>query len=212
MLANLTPEFENSKDPSFKQSRSAQEIFEKVMVNELPVFVEIQDRALEMTLADLHGRHPSYQNRNSKPNRMNENIRGLLFDQFPDEMKETESRRFYFEKPGEYIILFKKLKSNFMPTNISTRTTRRILQQLGIEFTDEKPIVFIGYIMNKAWDEIKQQCAVYISAGKIVWITDLRRFDKGLTTTSLFPQTPEDDAPLVVRPKNRDPEGKQLEN
>jgi len=201
MDANLGKQFEKPNESSFFSIPSGQETFENVMVRELGAFVDIQEKALDLMLDELKNKHPSFQNRNSKANRMNENIKGLLIDHFPNEMKETDSRRFYFEKTGKYIILFKKLSSAFMPMNVSTKSVRKILSQLSLDFP-EIPIVFVGYIPNSSWDELKKICAVYISQGKVIWVSDLRRFDSGSATVELFNNTPDDGSPLV-RPKIR---------
>src|SRR5690606_34165702 len=94
---------------------SSQQNFEIEMADELPIFLQIMENALVEMKDDLKNKHPSYQNRNSKANRMNENVRGLLFKNFPYEMKETDSQRFYFEKKNKYIVLFKKLSNSFKP-------------------------------------------------------------------------------------------------
>jgi len=201
MKTNLGKDFEKPSEPSYFSVPSGQETFENVMLRELSTFVEIQERALDLMQDELKNKHPSFQNRNSKANRMNENIKGLLIDNFPNEMKETNSKRFYFEKTGKYIILFKKLSQAFLPMNISTKSVRKILSQLSMDFP-EIPIVFVGYIPNSAWDELKKICAVYISQGKVIWVSDLRKFNSGSATIELFTKNPDDDSP-IVKPKVR---------
>lgn len=209
MNTELQHDSDFNKAPGLSQALSAQEVFEQNMREVLPVFVEVQEKALQMALTDLHSRHPNFQNRNSKSNRVNENIRGLLFGMFPEDMRETESRRFYFYKKDQYVVLFKKLNNKLMPMNITTKNSKRILSQLSLEFPNEIPVIFIGYVIDKSWNEIKQQRAVYICNGKIVWVTDLYRFDKGLTSLNLFSNTPDDDAPLIVQPKRKKPDNEQ---
>ncbi|SOD17625.1 hypothetical protein [Pedobacter xixiisoli] len=202
MKSNLQEQPQEPRRGSFLSGLSPQQDFESAMASELPVFLQIQERALEMMRDELSEKHPSFQNRNSKANRMNENIKGLLFEHYPDQMKETFSKRFYFEKVGEYIILFKKLSEAFMPMNISTKSVKKILSQLSLDFP-EVPIVFVGYIPNLSWEELKRVCAVYISSGKVIWVSDLRRFDDGTIALDMFGNSPDDDAPILVRPKNK---------
>jgi len=200
MKKNLQEQKEENRKGSYYSGLSAQQDFENEMVAELPAFLQIQEQALQMMLDDLGSKHPSYQNRNTKANRMNENIRGLLFEHFPERMKDTLSKRFYFEKVGKYIILFKKLSYTFMPMNISTESVKKILSQLSLDFP-EIPIVFVGYVPNASWEELKRICAVYISNGRVIWVSDLRTFDNGLTPLELFSNTTDEDTPILVRPK-----------
>lgn len=202
MASNLQSNQDPSREPSFNQAPSAQEVFEQVMAEELSVFAEIQERALELTRAELSSKPISFQNRNSKANRMNENIKGLLFEAFPDHMQEDKDRRFYYEHKG-YRIYFKKLNDDLMPMHVGTKRSKRILSQGSLGFTDATPVVFVGYLVNKSWDELKKLCAVFIAQGKRLWMTDLRAFGTGTGQISLFPQNPSDDAPLVVQPKNK---------
>jgi hypothetical protein len=200
MSTNLQEQPEQQKRGSYFSGLSAQQDFESEMATELPAFLQIQEQALQMMKDDLGSKHPSYQNRNTKANRMNENIRGLLFEHFPERMKDTLSKRFYFEKVGKYILLFKKLSNRFMPMHINTKSVRKILSQLSLDFP-EIPIVFVGYIPNASWEELKRICAVYISNGSVIWVSDLRTFDTGLTPLELFSNTSDDEAPILVRPK-----------
>jgi len=200
MNTNLLEQPGQQKRGSYFSGLSAQQDFESEMATELPAFLQIQEQALQMMKDDLGSKHPSYQNRNTKANRMNENIRGLLFEHFPERMKDTLSKRFYFEKVGKYIVLFKKLSNRFMPMHINTKSVRKILSQLSLDFP-EIPIIFVGYIPNASWEELKRICAVYISNGSVIWVSDLRTFDTGLTPLELFNITSDDEAPILVRPK-----------
>lgn len=197
--ANLEQNHENGKNPSYNLEPSAQEVFEQVMANQLPVFAEIQQIAFEMMWDDIRKKPRTYQNRNSKANRMNENIKGLLFERFPNEMKEDSDQRFWFLKEGSCIIYFKKLDDNLMPMNVATGRSRRILEQHSL-FT-KLPEIFVGYRPNRSWEEIVNLCAVYISKGKRIWVTDLRDFESGISQLPIFPQTPIVDVPLLVKPK-----------
>lgn len=212
MITNLQSDYEYYKEPSLNQVLSSQEVFERVMANELPIFAEILEKALEMTLADLQGKHPSFQNRNSKANRMNENIRGLLFEHFPDEMHEDRHRRYFFKKDSKYIILFKKFNKKLKPMNIETKNSKDILKQCSLEFPDKVPLIFVGYTMNRSCDSIEELCAVYISNGQTIWITDLRRFNRGLSSFDIFGNSPDDDKPLDVQPKQKISNAEQEED
>ena len=207
------------QEHSYFSGLSSQQDFEIEMAQELPMFLQIQEKALEMMKNDLSQKHPSYQNRNSKANRMNENIKGLLFGEFPDEMKETISQRFYFEKRNKYIVLFKKLDRRFFPMNISTKSVKKILSQLSLDFP-QIPIVFVGYVPNRSWEELKHVCAVYISNREVIWVSDLRRFDRGITSLDLFSSGIVEDTSnqiseeefILVRPKKKQDKNETTNN
>lgn len=200
MSTNLQHESDYSKEHSLNQEYSSQEVFEKTMEAELPVFVKVIEEAFERTRKDLQGKPLSFQTRNTKSGRMNENVKGLLFEHFPDEMDENKNRRFFFDKGQNYRLYFKKLDcKSLRPMNVVTQASQKILQT-SMNFPGRVPI-FIGYVMNRTNDAIASICAVYFSEGQKVWVTDLRRFSDGLTSIELFSNSPDDDAPLVVQPK-----------
>ena len=199
-MANVDYNDENNhshqRETSFRNAPSAQENFEATFANELPVFAEIFLNALETTLTELSGKSLDYQNRNSKANRMNENIRGDLFKEFPENMVALRDR-FVFEKE-DYILFFKKLGPNSKPHNVRTYISDRLLQQT---IFDSKVLIFVGYQPDSNWDEILRMSAVYICQGSVVWVTDLREFMNGDRQAPIFPSAPAPDSPLIVRPK-----------
>ncbi|MPR35911.1 hypothetical protein [Salmonirosea aquatica] len=103
MDTNLQWDYDSSKEPnqpsSLRHQRSVQEVFEVELAEELPVFASIIEAAFNEGLSELARRPPIYQNRISKANKINELTKGMLFERFPDEMKE-DSDRFYFVKGG----------------------------------------------------------------------------------------------------------------
>jgi hypothetical protein len=180
--------------------------FEQSFNSEISAFVDVIFDAHHMTIGDLSPKGLKYQMRMTKSTLMNGNIKGLLFDQFPNEMKESKSSRFYFNMEKKIFILFKKLDEKLMPNNINTRNSRKILAQYAMDFEEDLPIVFVGYTVNKTWDKITRVVAVYIKDGKKVWISDLLNRGgsaAGTVTGNLFtpPVTGSDD--LVVKPKSK---------
>jgi hypothetical protein len=207
-MNTLLKEFQEEPQSNFLRSSTDQLDFEKEMKVELSFFVEIFDEAFTLTQNDLRDKPLSYQNRNSWASRMNENIRGLLFEKFPENMREANSGRFYFEKPDKCILLFKKLSNSYLPMNIQTENAQNILSQLSFDFP-QIPIIFIGYIPDSSWEDLKKICAVYISNRSVVWVSDIRNLERG-TPLPLFPSTPSDDTPIIVRPKSRTGEKGQV--
>jgi hypothetical protein len=180
--------------------------FEQSFNLEISSFVDIFFNAHQMTMGDLTPKGLKYQMRMTKSTLMNGNIKGLLFDQFPNEMKESKSSRFYLHRQKGFILLFKKLDDKLMPNNINTKNSRKILAQYAIDFEEDLPIVFVGYTVNKTWDRITQVVAVYIKDGKKVWVSDLLNrggSSTGTITGNLFtpPVAGSDD--LVVKPKTK---------
>lgn len=210
MALKLLEDFENPKKSSLRESPSAQEIFEDVMSQELLTFLNVMNEAHFMTLDELSKKSIHFQNRNSKANRMNEMIRGLLSKEYPDDVHENKHRRFFLRR-GNYRFYFKKLANNLKPRHNETPESQTLIQQnLGLSFSSEPITIWIGYIPSATWEELTTLCAVYIRNGSVVWTVDLRLHERGhrqLPVPYVEP-TIEDDQPLIVTPKKRgDQEG-----
>lgn len=183
---------------SMRAEPSAQEVFEASLANELPIFAGILQNAFDTGLANVRQLAPSYHTPNSKAIRINEQMKGMLFERFPGNMIDDGERFWLARDP--YRIFFKKLSRSSRPFNNETTSSKRILWQQNL-FINDTVTIFVGYCPNTAWDEIRRMSAVYISQNEVTWVTDLRQFNSGQTQLPVFPQNPLDDAPLVVRPK-----------
>jgi len=170
----------------------------------LPQFVEIFEKSLHKMLNEVERIDPSFLNRNSKPNRMNENIKGFLSKIFPDKIKENGSKRFYFLEKDGYILLFKKLNRDYLPSNIKTKSSKSILNQSALDLP-ELPIIFVGYTPNSSWEKIDRISAVYISGNEVVWKVDLRRYENEGRNFELFgvKKDVQEFPSLLVKPKNQ---------
>ena len=207
---------ENRDEGEKKKLPSLQIAFEQSFNTEIDYFVDIILHAHQLTMNDISPKGLKYQMRMTKSTLMNGNIKGLLFDQFPNEMKESKSSRFYLHRQKEFILLFKKFGDNLLPLNISTKNSKKILSQMTLDFEEDLPIIFIGYTVNPTWDRIKQVCAVYIKDGKKQWISDLlARGGAGSLTVENDLFTPVPVLPAIsveeipVRPKQKTKPGSQ---
>ena len=200
MEINLEPKVEIQA----KTLPTLQIAFEQCFKAEASVFIDIILHAHKQTISDLSPKGLKYQMRMTKSTLMNGNIKGLLFDQFPNEMKESKTGRFYLHRAKEFILLFKKLNDKSMPSNINTRNARKIFAQLALDFDEALPIVFMGFTVSNTWEQIKHIRAVYIKDGKKVWIADLlKQIDSAdlFSTTTQSEITPAFPEELQVKPK-----------
>ncbi|GAA4101336.1 hypothetical protein [Mucilaginibacter panaciglaebae] len=198
----------NDEDGSKKKLPSTLIAFEQSFDGDVDAFIDVILHAHQMTLEDMRTKRGKFQMRMTKSTLMNGNIKGLLFDQFPNEMKESKSSRFYLHRSKDFILLFKKLDERLMPSNIGTRNSRKIFSQMAIDFEEDLPIVFIGYTVDESWERIKQIVAVFIKDGKKLWVSDLlnRGGEAGIQTELFTPIKPQgnNDDDIAITPKRRD--------
>lgn len=170
-----------------------QEQFEMEMELELLDFKVIQETAFGDLLNERKRKNPNAINRNWNANTMNGNVKQHLIYQFPEQIQQDGTGRFYFKKDDKYILFFKKLNPNLMPSNIPTKNSERILNQLAFPFEEPIPIIFIGYTVDD-WDSLTGHYAVCIHNGIRKWVTDLTTLggSSRLTIAANGPVTPPD--------------------
>jgi len=179
-------------------------MFEEAIKSERDVLIDIILKSHHQTITDLSKKGIKYQIRATKSTLMSGNIKGMLYDHFGDNMKESKSGRYYFYKKGEFLLLFKKLNSSYMPTNIKTKNSGKILNQLPIDFQETLPIVFIGYSVSTSWEYIEKISAVYIANNKVEWVSNLLEIGSNLQSQqNLFSPNQEESSPtnIIVKPK-----------
>lgn len=179
-----------------------QEQFEVEMGQELVDFKLIQETAFNDLLNERKQKNPNAINRNWNANTMNGNVKQHLIAQFPEHIQQDGSGRFLFKKDEKYVLFFKKLNPNLMPSNIPTKNSERILNQLAFPFEEPIPIVFIGYTVND-WDSITGHYAVCIHNGVRKWVTDLTTLggSSRLTIAATSPVAPPPDIRVAVKKK-----------
>ena len=177
--------YEENRESQVPPKRYGADLFEERLSEEIIEIVEAHHKALTLLQKQRGNYDQSYFNRNWSPNQMNCNLKGILSEKFPLNIKNGSYGRFYFLKPGEYIIYFKKLTNEFWPSNIQTINSQKILNQISIEGTERLPIVFIGYRINSTWDGFDSLNAVYISNDNIVWNSDLMAAAAGRSVKQL---------------------------
>jgi hypothetical protein len=147
--------------------------FEETLSVELPIFKSILEQSFELTRKEKSVKRPNFLDRNWSAVTMSGNIKGLLFDTYPGNMKLDSNNRFYFNKEGKYIIYFKKLNEKLMPSNIPTRYSYKLYGQLALQFEEPIPIVFVGYTLNESNDELSGSFAVCLKNNVRKWASDL---------------------------------------
>jgi|GEM_PF-3102333 len=207
MAANILrdQEFSNEHHVNLRAIEEAE--FEKTFRPLLNDFVTIIDNSKQTMLDDLRGRYPSQLTHLSKPIRVNENIRGALFQAYPEKMHVVNTNTFAYINEG-YAFVFKKLSKKGKPSGILTRTLKRQLSQGVFNFPGfhVKKKVYIGYVVENTWEEISDIYAVTIKDFAIDWKIDLRNNFTGGSgrLVNLFSSDPTilpDDAGLVIKIK-----------
>jgi hypothetical protein len=197
-------EFSNESRVSLRAIEEAE--FEKEFRSLLNDFVSIIDNSKEIMLSDLNGRHPNQITHLSKPIRVNENIRGALFQSYPDKMHVVNINTFAYINEG-HAFVFKKLTKKGKPSGILTKTLRKQLTQGVFDFPNYnvKRKIYIGYVVESNWEDVSDIYAVTIKDFAIDWKIDLRENYEGGKTRVVNLFTPDpviSDSDLVVKIKN----------
>lgn len=207
MSANILRDQEFSNDRQINLRAIEENEFETAFRPLLNDFVSIIDDSKQTMLNDLKGRHPNQITHLSKPMRVNENIRGALFLAYPEKMHVINTNTFAYINEG-YAFVFKKLSKKGKPSGILTRTLKKQLSQGVFDFPgfNVKKKVYIGYVVEKTWEEISDIYAVTIKDFTIDWKIDLRNnyADGNGRIVDLFSPAPiiPTDAGLIVKIKS----------
>ena len=148
--------------------------FESAISDYTHAIINIFESAFSMMLEEAQGKKPNYFNRNWHSVVMNGNIQGLLLDYFgPEKIRFGPKGRFYLHIPGISKIYFKKLDNRKRPQNVITENDQLIKKQLTDDIDDLSSNIFIGYVVNSLWSEIKGIHAVSLSDyNDLNWIVD----------------------------------------
>lgn len=138
-------------------------------------------------------KRPRDLNRNWNANTMNGFIHGQLLDLVPEYFVELNHGRFGVRFPDKFLLLFKKLNKNLHPESISTLTSNNYLDQLTTSDSETETVVFIGFTVNKTWDQITGIFAVNIISGVIDWVFDFDDIGKNISIQGPRSSGPFDD-------------------
>jgi hypothetical protein len=175
--------------------------FESALIKELNVFSIIIDESFAMMQKEKSMKNPRFRDRNWEAITMSGNIKGLLYSSFPDFIKVDSCGRLYFKNEKKYILLFKKLSDQKLPSNISTVNSRKLYGQYAFSFEVPNPIVFIGYTVNDSWEVLTGKYAVCLKNERIIWISDIMNNASNKTVSIQTPQNVPDDLSELIRIK-----------
>lgn len=162
----------NKEDEESSRKDERQVRFETVMA---PYLLQINSAYEDAFIAmndELEGRSPSYKNHLSKPNRMNEQIKGKLTEIFGSKVRKLPYNRFGLFLEG-YVFLFKKLDRFGRPSNVKTKNSLAMTGQSKLNYPGQPEIIHIGYFTND-WEQLNSILAVKIEDQAIQWTSDLR--------------------------------------
>lgn len=123
-------------------------------------------------LCNSYPRH--YQNRNFEPNNLNSFVQGKISDIPHFECGEVSgnARRFYL-KIGMNKLFFKKVDKFLRPSGWNTKKVQMYNNQKTIDASDDLPITYIGYQVDKSNTSICGIYAIHMENGKIVWVSNI---------------------------------------
>lgn len=174
--------------------------FEGVMEEHIPRIISVIEEAFDAMSDEISGRSPSYLNHLSRSNRMNEQIKGRITDEYGTTVKRLPYNRFGLFIGG-YVILFKKLDKFGRPMNIPTTNSIALTGQGVLNFPGEPEIIHVGYTVDPSWEAIRKINAVKVEDQQVVWSSDLKAFAAARITTIIPKVIETDEEQLDVKPK-----------
>ena len=204
MSTNVNTLFDNRNSDDEESNKSESQIrFESMVRHAIPTIIDIVEEAHAEMLAELAGRHSTYMNHLSKSIRMNERIKGKVFDAFGDKAKMLRYNRFGLFIGG-YAILFKKLDRYGRPSNIRTQNSVMLTTQGKLNFVGEPEIIHIGYVVSPTWDSNPRTYAVKIENEVVQWSINLLSIggsSSAIVPIANTPTSPDDTDDLIVTPR-----------
>lgn len=201
MKTNLNTLFEDSKENDEESTKMPSQIrFEDKMEQEVPVLVEIINSAFDEMRNQVNNISPDFRNHLTKPNRMNEQVKGKLIEHYGDKIKSLKYNRFGLFLNG-YVFLFKKFNNKGFPSNIRTGNSVMLSTQGKLNFQGESEIIFIGFTVTPGYEDMRTIKAVKIVEEEVQWAVNL----EGLASDLRRKNTPSVVTPpehgIVVTPK-----------
>jgi hypothetical protein len=173
-MTNLNTLFDLSKYE--KRKSSEQQEFESKNRDLLIFFKSCVPLCLKMVHKKvLSVIEPIDQDKNLRAVVMSGLLKGQFLRKYPHYCHKATKQRFKLFVNGESIYL-KKLDNNFMPSNILTKESFLIFNQLSSSNTDLGTNIFLGYVVEDDWSKIIGIYAVCIDGDKLLWYSDLKNF------------------------------------
>lgn len=116
----------------------------------------------------------NYRNRNFEPNNLNSFVQGKISDIPNCECGEISgnARRFYL-KVGINKLFFKKVDKFLRPSGRNTKRVQMYNDQKTTDISDDSPITYIGYQVDKTNSSICGIYAIHMENGKKKWVSDV---------------------------------------
>ncbi|QQL51198.1 hypothetical protein [Mucilaginibacter ginkgonis] len=201
MSTNLNTLFEDSKENDKESTKLPSQIrFEDKMEQEIPVLVEIINSAFDEMRNQVNNISPDFRNHLTKPNRMNEQVKGKLIEHYGDKIKSLRYNRFGLFL-NDYVFLFKKFNNKGFPSNIRTGNSVMLSTKGKLNFQGEPEIIFIGFTVTHGYEDMRTIKAVKIVDEEVQWAVNLQGLAGDLrrkNTPTVIPPTGQS---LVVKPK-----------
>lgn len=201
MEANLRTLFEDSKENNGKSSKSPSQLrFEEKQQEEIAVLVQIVNEAFDEMRSQVDDIPSGFKNHLSKPNRMNEQVKGKLTEYYGDKVKPLSYNRFGLFL-NDYVLLFKKFDNKGLPSNIRTKNSVMLSTKGKLNFPGEPEIVFIGFTVTPGYEQIKSIKATKIVDEAVQWSINLEGL-AGDIRRSISSKPIDTVEELIVRPKS----------
>lgn len=201
-MVNLDSLFDNSNGNERNSSKSTnQQRFEDRIETHVSPLVDVVHDAFDSMRDAVNSMPASFRNRNTKSQRMNEQLKGLLTDVYGSRIVSLPYGRFGLSIEG-YMLLFKKLDGRLRPSNIPTGNSRNIARQGRLNFPGEPEVIFVGYTVSPGYGEVNSIMAVKIEDNEIQWSVDLQSLRGDIGRRGQNVNTPVQGGP-VVTPKNK---------
>jgi hypothetical protein len=200
MIPKVQNLFGNSKDNEESTKMPSQIRFEDKMEPEIPHLVEIMNNAFDEMRNQVDNINPNFRNHLTKPNRMNEQIKGKLIEHYGDKIKTLKYNRFgLFLK--DYVFLFKKFDNKGFPSNIRTGNSVMLSTKGKLNFQGEPEIIFIGFTVTPGYENIRTIKAVKIVDEEVQWAVNLEGLAGDIRRKSTPVVTSPTQQDIIVTPK-----------
>lgn len=176
--------------------------FEATMGSFLPDFLEIFEKAFEMTIEERSKKSRNYLDRNYSAVVNYGNIKGLLFDKYPEYVGFDSKGRLRFQHP-KLVVYFKKLNDELLPSNVETMHSNRLHNQLCLDYEEPWPVVWAGYTVDKTWCLMTGMFIVCIDGKQKKWFIDLSDYGTSKREVKFTKPSPNlDDVETLVKVKD----------
>lgn len=163
------------------------------------------NKGFEQTLIDSKGKDPLSMNFSWFSNTMNGNVLAAFARLHPTLVRPTGRKNHCIIMHGTYECYIKKLNKGLVPSYNHSDTTEAMVQQMALPDQDPRPVIFLGYTLNKDNSMVTGVYAVCIKGSDRVWVTDITSLDNSSSgDTFATPKPTNPNSPdIIVTPKRK---------